>query len=121
MRIRSIKPEFWRSGSMPKELPTLKHQIQSAPVGRVFLYRLFDADGHLLYVGITWNPRDRWRAHKRTKEWWESVTHYDLHLCENERDARTWETWCIRNLNPEHNRQQNRKWHSSGSHTVDQT
>lgn len=37
------------------------------------LYRFHDADGRLLYVGITLNPANRWRDHKRDKDWWHEV------------------------------------------------
>jgi predicted GIY-YIG superfamily endonuclease len=36
------------------------------------LYRHYDADLRLLYVGITNNPGRRWEQH-RDKEWWEEV------------------------------------------------
>jgi predicted GIY-YIG superfamily endonuclease len=37
------------------------------------LYRFFDADDVLLYVGITLNPAARWPRHKRDKPWWYEV------------------------------------------------
>lgn len=40
---------------------------------RTALYRLFDAQGRLLYVGIAFNPRGRWRGHCSTKSWWQQV------------------------------------------------
>lgn len=33
------------------------------------VYRAYDVDRILLYVGITWNPDDRLRAHRSTAEW----------------------------------------------------
>lgn len=33
------------------------------------LYRIFDADDELLYIGITNNPRSRMMDHVRTKGW----------------------------------------------------
>lgn len=46
------------------------------------LYRFFDADGALLYVGITKNGAQRWHEHSKSKEWWgrvasTTVEHYD--------------------------------------------
>lgn len=46
------------------------------------LYRLFDADGELLYVGIAGNPGRRFAQHGGEKPWWREVsettlTHYD--------------------------------------------
>lgn len=40
---------------------------------RTALYRLFDAEGRLLYVGIAFDPPDRWRGHAREKSWWPDV------------------------------------------------
>lgn len=42
--------------------------------GRTALYRLYDADDELLYVGITWNPKSRWAQHATHKSWWHTVT-----------------------------------------------
>lgn len=36
------------------------------------VYRLFDADGVLLYVGASWNPKTRIFNHK-DKPWWSQV------------------------------------------------
>jgi predicted GIY-YIG superfamily endonuclease len=40
---------------------------------RTALYRFFDADGALLYVGITADVGQRWAAHERDKPWWPDV------------------------------------------------
>lgn len=37
------------------------------------VYRLFAADGYLLYVGCTSNLRDRLANHKTHKDWWPQV------------------------------------------------
>lgn len=37
------------------------------------LYRLYDAAGTLLYVGITNAPERRWKQHADTKSWWSDV------------------------------------------------
>lgn len=37
------------------------------------LYRFFDAEGALLYVGRTTNPRQRWRTHEKEKDWFDAV------------------------------------------------
>ena len=110
MRIRSIKPEFWRSEDIdPTDIQCFK-KFGVAPPGQEFLYRLFDAEGALLYVGITWNPFVRWNAHKKSKPWWPDVAHADVYLCRDDADARAWETWCIKNLDPAHNKHQKKGW-----------
>lgn len=120
MRIRSIKPEFWGAGEFDPYNPPAWKEIGAAPMGGTFIYRLYDSDGALLYVGITWNPWVRWRVHKKEKLWWGEVAFFDLHTCKDDRHARDWETWCIHNLNPLHNKHQNRRWHQRGKNQNDQ-
>lgn len=38
------------------------------------LYRFHDANGRLLYIGITLDPGHRWNSHRKTKPWWHDVT-----------------------------------------------
>ena len=45
----------------------------SYPPGRTAVYRFFDADGTLLYVGVTKNFEARRQQHKGTKAWWPEV------------------------------------------------
>lgn len=112
MRIRSIKPEFWRSGLIhPDDVQSFK-AFGNTGCGQRLLYLLHDAHYRLLYVGITWKPFDRWREHKTSKPWWKEVAHVDTWLCADERSAREAERWCIKNLDPVHNKHQNSKWHS---------
>jgi predicted GIY-YIG superfamily endonuclease len=40
---------------------------------RAALYRLFDAKGRLLYVGISLDPAARWKQHRGDKQWWPEV------------------------------------------------
>ena len=37
------------------------------------LYRFYDSEDALLYVGITKNITQRWSQHKKTKSWWRKV------------------------------------------------
>ena len=37
------------------------------------LYRFYNADSDLLYIGITNNPTVRWRGHRNTKDWWHEI------------------------------------------------
>lgn len=41
--------------------------------GKTALYRLYDRDGTLLYVGITHDLQERWRSHARNQIWWLDV------------------------------------------------
>lgn len=42
------------------------------------LYRMFDADGSLLYVGITVHVGGRFDHHRRNKPWWTDVARIEL-------------------------------------------
>lgn len=70
--------------------------------GREFIYRLHDAGHTLLYVGITWNPFVRWTAHSRSKAWWTQVAYAEVWVCPD-RDARFWESRCIKEQRPRFN------------------
>ena len=41
---------------------------------RNVLYRFIDSSGRLLYVGITMNPPQRFKAHQGDKDWWAEVS-----------------------------------------------
>jgi hypothetical protein len=60
-----------RNRAMMDNLPETKQRQQT-------LYRLFDEDDRLLYVGITWNVRNRFYAHKADKVWWDDVVRHEL-------------------------------------------
>ncbi|MBZ6252189.1 GIY-YIG nuclease family protein [Streptomyces olivaceus] len=51
--------------------------IQRAQGDAVAVYRLFDAAGELLYVGMSKDPMHRWEEH-RANRWWPKVTAYDV-------------------------------------------
>lgn len=51
------------------------------------LYRFYDTAGGLLYVGITWNLKQRWRQHQRDKFWWPDVDRRAVHWYDNRAEA----------------------------------
>ena len=55
------------------DTPVAWNHLTPCAAGHHLLYRLFDAAGSLLYVGITWTPRERWRKHRRRSPWWPLV------------------------------------------------
>lgn len=82
MRIRSTKPEFWRSETitaLPWELvydgPKPKRVNLVAPMssGIEYVYLLFDSVDRLLYVGRSFRPADRFSKHCR-RDWWHQVS-----------------------------------------------
>ena len=54
-------------------------EIPEQPDGAVALvYRLFDDEGALLYIGCTVHPRKRFHSHRRRQPWWDEVTDSEL-------------------------------------------
>jgi predicted GIY-YIG superfamily endonuclease len=45
------------------------------------LYRLYNADGALLYIGVTDNPERRFKQHRDTKPWWPQVAQKTTEWC----------------------------------------
>jgi hypothetical protein len=73
--------------------------------GRTALYRLYDADERLLYVGITADPEYRWTQHAKDKEWWPSVARKSVEWFEARGRAASAEISTIRQELPQYNRQ----------------
>lgn len=67
------------------------------------LYRLYDADWHLLYVGITGYPSARFSAHQRDKSWWCEVAAIILEHCESREDLQSREIAAVRDEHPRYN------------------
>lgn len=67
-----------------------------------FVYRLYDADDALLYVGMTYDPRNRRQGHKR-KEWWPEVARFRLTVYSDKATALRAESQAIRAEHPVHN------------------
>lgn len=58
-----------------------------SPAQHHALYRLFNADGVLLYVGETNNPVERYVEHRDTKEWWPEVASHSIYWSTKGREA----------------------------------
>ncbi len=43
-----------------------------------FVYRAFDEYGHLLYIGCTMNPQQRWKAHQGQSAWAKYATRFTM-------------------------------------------
>jgi len=59
--------------------------FEPAPVGNHLnvatvshLYRFYDADKVLLYVGVTTNPTVRWMVHRNCSPWWRTARFVSL-------------------------------------------
>lgn len=59
----------------------------TAHQGRTALYRLYDATGTVIYVGIATNPFTRWEQHALTKPWWSDVVTREIEWCATREEA----------------------------------
>lgn len=78
----------------------------SGPPRKGYVYRLFDAQGRLLYIGKTYNVRARlWGrgGHAHTKPWWPEVASVTATEYRTEEAALDAEAWAIRREKPLHN------------------
>jgi hypothetical protein len=80
----------------------IKRQERRLPTSTT-LYRFFDADGDLLYVGITHMETMRWRQHSKTKDWWREVTTIKVAHFDTRDEALAAEAKAIRQERPRHN------------------
>lgn len=73
--------------------------------GRTALYRLYDARGWLLYVGITGDPDARFAQHKADKPWWREVVSKSVEWHGTREAAAAAEIAAIRSSEPKYNRE----------------
>lgn len=71
---------------------------------RTAVYRLYDADDELLYVGMTNNIDRRFGTHAEGKFWWPEVARREVAWLDSRTDAMVAERTAIRNENPRHNK-----------------
>lgn len=75
-QVRSLRYEYLGEKKGPKPPPPPKRVRYSGPSRRGYVYRLFNANQRLLYVGKTWNVDARLygiNGHANTKDWWNEV------------------------------------------------
>ena len=71
---------------------------------RTALYRFFDADENLLYVGITNEPWRRWREHVLAQPWFPQVKHQAITWYDERVSAELAERTAIRREQPRFNK-----------------
>ncbi len=67
------------------------------------LYRIWDAEGALLYVGISTNPDMRMYKHKRRQPWWAEVDSVSYEWFPNRESAQGAERSAIHHEHPVYN------------------
>jgi predicted GIY-YIG superfamily endonuclease len=70
---------------------------------RTALYRLYDAESNLIYVGVSYQPRYRLTQHKQKKVWWPEVARVEIHWYPDRRPAEDIERDAIRAEAPRYN------------------
>ena len=70
-------------------------QAAALEVRTHYVYRAFDAVGHLLYIGCTVNPSGRMTQHRRSSEWWEFVSRLEVQTFSSRSEARAAEEQAI--------------------------
>lgn len=70
------------------------------------VYRLFDADKALLYIGVSWDPDIRMKDHEANSPWWPSTKHMAVAWYRNRENAMGHEAWAIATEAPLHNTRQ---------------
>ncbi|MGW1744539.1 GntR family transcriptional regulator [Streptomyces sp. NPDC002092] len=70
---------------------------------RTALYRLYDADDTLLYVGIAKDVTRRWRMHEWEKKWWHLVSSERIEWFPSRQEARAAELAAMRDESPLYN------------------
>lgn len=80
------------------------------PADRVStLYRFYDAEENLLYVGVTQRGPARFKEHASNKDWWSRVATITLEHFASSEDAYIAEGHAIRAERPRHNVVSNRR------------
>lgn len=64
--------------SNAEEHPEIPHCTDCYPTSPTFVYRLYDAESALIYIGCTRDPRTREGAHRKNSWWWPQVEHVRL-------------------------------------------
>lgn len=68
-----------------------------------FVYRFYNSDGEILYVGYTNSPSRRWSSHQRSKSWWSEVSYKSFDVYNSSEEALIAEAVQIRDLEPLYN------------------
>lgn len=77
---------------------------------RGYVYRMYDAEGLLLYVGKTYRVKQRLEGHAKDKPWFGDVARLEVRIYKNEDAALAAEAWAIKRENPLHNRAHPEPW-----------
>lgn len=80
----------------------MKRITNIKPYEGTVVYRLYDKDRHLIYVGSSNNYVKRIRSHLMLQTWWHEIYYYDI-ICVKESERFYLERFHINQLDPEYN------------------
>ena len=105
MGVRRAMAGDWvvHEGDRISLVATQKEMIEE---GETELYRHYDAEGKLLYVGISLSAVIRLAAHKHSSEWFDRIAMVKIERFQNRRAALVAERAAILTEDPEYNTQQ---------------
>ena len=75
-----------------------------------YVYRLYDAEGDLLYIGCTVSPRQRRHGHMQSSPWFKDVDTFRLTIYPNRPHAMRVEREAIYTEDPRYNVHGRRLW-----------
>lgn len=78
--------------------------MSAEAIERGYVYRFYDLDGGLLYVGITRDMSQRFAAHRRDALWWVDVASVTVEVTAGRAEAEYAEAVAILSERPAHNR-----------------
>jgi len=100
MSAADPQDEFWRT-PVPAELSF--PIVAAVPDRPQWLYRLFDSEGRLLYVGVTDDVWRRVNEHERSQEWGDDIVQMRRHRYPGRAAALAAEKRAIQTEKPVHN------------------
>lgn len=69
-----------------------------------YVYRMYDDQEDLLYIGVTCNPARRFNDHRDSKNWFNDIATVQLETYPNQKAAYDAEAYAIKHERPLHNR-----------------
>ncbi len=82
---------------------TVKESTMDNSIQKTTLYRYFDSEGQLLYVGITGDNTKRQSQHRRNSFWFGKIASATFEHFDTRAEADSAETLAIKNEKPLHN------------------